>query len=338
MTSREIIRRVVRHNNPPRIGWDFHDPRWHDIMHVNAAKLVRPGTERFEKWGQYPELQARVPGFNGELSMDKYGNILGRLNGITKGECVRGVIMDDWADFEKYEFPTVSQDNVNELKAQNLKAQDKYVLTYLPGLFSVLRDTRRMENALMDMAAEPEQIEAFLERLLELQMAAIEAAAEAGCDGAMVSDDWGMQNAPFVRPSVFRELFQPAYAKIGEKCRSLDIDFHMHSCGWVAPLVDAWIEAGVRVFQFDQPEMTGVTYWAEKYAGKAAFYCPTDIQKVMPTGDRKTIETAAKHMADTFRKAGGSLIAKDYPTWWEIDIKDEWAAWARDTIVANSQI
>ena len=338
MTSREIIRRVINHDNPPRIGWDFLDPRYQDILHVHAVKLARPGTEQYEKWGEYPELQARVPGFHGELCMDGMGNILGRLNGITKGECVRGVISGDWSELNGYKFPKVSRETVESLKARKLREQDKYVMTYLPGLFSVLRDMRLMPNALMDVVTEPEQVAAFLERVLQMQAEAVEAAAEAGADGAMICDDWGMQSAPLISPGAFRSLFMPAYARIAEHCRRRGVDFILHSCGMVAPLVPSMLEAGIKVFQFDQPEMSGVDFWAEAYGAKAAFYCPVDIQKVMPTGDRAVIEAAAKRMADSFKKAGGSLIAKDYPTWWEIGIPDEWSAWARDAIVANSQM
>ena len=38
------------------------------------------------------------------------------------------------------------------------------------------------------------------------------------------------------------------------------------------------------------------------------------------------------------KRFGGALIAKDYPTWHDIDVKEEWAAWARDVIVAHSDM
>jgi len=41
-------------------------------------------------------------------------------------------------------------------------------------------------------------------------------------------------------------------------------------------------------------------------------------------------------MVNVFKKSGGGLIAKDYPTWEDIDVKDEWAQWARDVFTANA--
>ncbi|GHU68872.1 hypothetical protein FACS1894184_11810 [Clostridia bacterium] len=338
MTSREIIRRVIRHNNPPRLGWDFHDERYQDIKHVWLGRLIKPGTEQYANWGDYPNLRAKAPHFNGELSMDHYGNILGRLNGITKGECVRGVIQEDWSEFEGYEFPKLNYEQAEKVKAQDLKKQDKYVLTGLPGVFSALRDMRRMENALMDVVAEPEQIEAYYQRYLPRLLEAVTLAADVGADGVIIGDDWGMQTGPFISPAAFRDLFKPVYKAIADACHARDVDFIFHSCGRVLPLVDDMIDAGIDCFQFDQPETSGVTMWAEQYGKKTSFYCPVDIQKIMSTGDRELIEKSALHMANEFTKNGGALIAKDYPTWFEIEVKDEWARWAMDVLVVNSAV
>jgi hypothetical protein len=41
-------------------------------------------------------------------------------------------------------------------------------------------------------------------------------------------------------------------------------------------------------------------------------------------------------MCDLFRAAGGGWIAKDYPTYNDIDVDPAWAKWAEDIIIANS--
>jgi hypothetical protein len=58
----------------------------------------------------------------------------------------------------------------------------------------------------------------------------------------------------------------------------------------------------------------------------------------MVTGDRSLIEKGALDMVNSFKKYGGSLIAKDYPTWNDINVLPEWAQWARDVIIANAAI
>ncbi|MCR5262788.1 MAG: hypothetical protein K6D94_02865, partial [Clostridiales bacterium] len=77
---------------------------------------------------------------------------------------------------------------------------------------------------------------------------------------------------------------------------------------------------------------------AREFAGRAVFYSPVDIQKVLPTGDRDFIERRAKEMCDLFGAAGGGWIAKDYPSYQDIGVRPEWAGWAREVIIANSRI
>ncbi len=338
MTSKEIVRRVIRRQNPPRIAWDFRNSEYRDIQGASPIRLVDREAGKYLEFGDYEELKKKAK-FHGEVRMDAYGNIYGRLNGKTKGECVLGALEEDWALLDSYRFPEIDMAHVEQVRAQNLQDSDKYVLSYLPaGVFSTLRDLRKMDNALMDTAAEPEMVEAYMQKFTPFIVKMVNLAADCHVDGVILCDDWGMQFSPFISPASFRELFKPVYRRIAEACHERDIDFLLHSCGFVLPLVDDMIDAGIDVFQFDQPEAAGSRLWAEKYSDRAAFYCPVDIQKIMPTGDRALIEKTALEMVGVFRKYGGALIAKDYPSWEDIDVKEEWAGWARDIMVANSEM
>lgn len=338
MTSKEIVRQVIRHQQPPRIAWHFHDSRFCDFYDVNPVRLIHSAPEPLREFGAHEELLAKS-GFCGEVRLDHYGNIIGRLEGRTKGECVLGALEEDWSLLEVYRFPEIDRGYAEKVRAQNLRECDQYVLSGLPfGVFSTLRDLRRMSNALMDTAAEPEMVKAYMERFAPFAVEQVHLAADCGVDGVIIADDWGMQFSPFISPASFRELFKPVYRQITDACHERDIDFMLHSCGFVLPLVDDMIDAGVDVFQFDQPEAAGSRLWAEKYSDKAAFYCPVDIQKVMPTGDRALIEQTALDMVNAFREHGGALIAKDYPTWHDIDVELTWARWAMDVITANSEM
>ena len=336
MTSKEIVRRVVRRQDPPRLAWDFLDDRYRDIQYASPVRPINAAAEPFLQFGDYESLKKRA-NFHGEVRMDAYGNIYGRLNGRTNGECVLGALEEDWSALESYQFPEFDRGRLEETKAQNLAACEKYVIAGMPmGVFSTLRDLRKMDNALMDTAAEPEMVETYMEKFSAYTLKAVHLAADCGVDAVIFYDDWGMQFSPFISPDSFRALFKPVYRKLTDACHERNIDFILHSCGFVLPLVDDMIEAGIDVFQFDQPEAAGSRLWAEQYSDRVSFYCPVDIQRVMPTGDRALIEKTAYNMTCLFRDHGGALIAKDYPSWHDIDVKDEWARWAMDVIVANS--
>ncbi|MDR0502039.1 MAG: hypothetical protein LBH16_01830 [Treponema sp.] len=339
MTGKELIGRIIEHDNPPRIGFDFNGNNPSDFLHVPAAILRRPGEIEIDKWGREPSLVKQAPDFSGELQMTVMGNIYGRLNGITKGECVKGALQDGWDLLETYVLPFIDEGKDKEFENAHWEKSDKFVLGGMPlAVWSPLRDIRRIDQALMDTLLEPEFVTAFLEKTAGLSAEIIKRAHKNGVRGIIIADDLGTQNELFFSPESFTALFKPYYKKLADELHNRGMKFFMHSCGKIYKIVPQLIDAGVDVFQFDQPELSGSDVWAREFGKKAVFYCPVDIQKIMPTGNEKIIKEGALNMAEQFRKCGGSLIAKDYPTWEDLNVLPEWQQWARDVIIANAGI
>jgi hypothetical protein len=116
------------------------------------------------------------------------------------------------------------------------------------------------------------------------------------------------------------------------------MDMFMHSCGYNYGLMEDLIDAGIDVFQFDQPDAYPAEVLAKEFASRVIFYSPVDIQKILPTGDCDLIERRAREMCERFRAAGGAWIAKDYPTYEDIGVDPAWAHWAQEVIVENSTL
>ena len=339
MEGKELIRRIIEHDQPPRIGFDFNGNNPSDILHVPAAVLVRPGDKSLETWGRSPELAKRVPQFQGELMMSNMGNIMGRFNQKTKGECIKGALQDGWELLETLVLPSIDGGKDSEAENSGYGQSGKFVLGDMPlAVWSPLRDTRHIDQALMDTLLEPEYVQAFLGKITDLAVDVICHARRNGVQGVMIYDDLGTQSELFFSPDTFKTLFKGYYKKLADELHNLGMKFFMHSCGRVYKIVPDLIDAGVDVFQFDQPELSGSQVWAEEFGQKAVFYCPVDIQKIMISGDEKTIKEGALAMVNHFRKCGGSLIAKDYPTWEDLNVLPEWQQWARDIIIANATL
>ena len=334
MTSREIIRRVIEHDNPPRIGLDFLAGYPRDISRVEAPWPSHPDRAAFGAWGRHPELLAQVGGFSGDVRMTPFGDIYGRLEGKTKGECLKGALTGGWELLDSYEFPDIGMPD--DARVFN---RDMFLLTGFPcAVFSSLRDARLMANALADTLLEPNNVLRYLERMVELNLKAIGIAADRGVHGMAMADDLGTQHATFMSPASFRELFIPAYKVLADAIHARGMKFFLHSCGFVAPLIPDLIDAGVDVFQFDQPELAGSDFLAAEYGRSVAFQLPVDIQKIMPTGDKRIITEGAVRMVEAFKKCGGSLIAMDYCAWHDLQVEPEWQIWAREAIIANADM
>ncbi|MBQ7982081.1 MAG: hypothetical protein IJ302_00815 [Clostridia bacterium] len=179
---------------------------------------------------------------------------------------------------------------------------------------------------------------AFMERLAAHETAIIESIAGCGVDGWFLGDDWGTQDRTFISPDAFRQLFKPSYKKIADAAHAAGMRVFFHSCGYNYAFMEDFIDAGIDVFQFDQPDAYPTEVLAQQFGSRVVFHSPVDIQKVLPTGDRERIERRALEMCEIFRSVGGGWIAKDYPTYEDIGVAQEWAKWARDVILENSML
>ncbi|MDD4774624.1 MAG: uroporphyrinogen decarboxylase family protein [Eubacteriales bacterium] len=336
MNSREIVRRIVAHDNPVRFGYDFVDRAYNDMTHAPSRAYINEAPNPYASWGDHKEL-ADITGFSGQTFRDRYGNIYGRFNGLTKGECIRGAIVD-WDDFERYTMPVIDPDFRGRLLERNFADSDKYVMCGGASIFSSLRDARLMANALADTVLEPDMVHAFLDRIVTHEEGIIASLGGCGIDAMMIGDDWGTQDRTFISPDSFAALFAPYYKRIADAVHEQGMALFMHSCGYIIGIMDHLIDAGVDVFQFDQPDAYPAEVLAERFGSRVCFHSPVDIQKVLPTGDRELIESRTMEMCRIFRACGGSWIAKDYPSFSDIGVKPEWAGWAMRVITENSAI
>ena len=338
MTGKERVRALLRHEKVDRIGVFFRGDNPSDVEFMPGIGLCHKTGDAYTAWGRNEALTRLVPDFRGEVRLSPEGNIFGRFEEKTKGECIKGVLQDGWESFENYELPTLDPSYEAKL-TRDYRTSEKYALSFLPlAVFAPLRDARHIDNALMDVLLEPENVRAYLDRSTDLSVSAIPRLAACGADGAIIYDDLGMQHAPFFSPDIFREIFKPYYKKLADALHAHGMDFFVHSCGNVTAFIPDFIDAGVDAFQFDQPELHDSVYLAEQFADRATFLCPVDIQKIMPTGDRKIIESGTKRMVDAFTARGGGLIVMDYSAWQDINVLPEWQQWARDQVIANATV
>ena len=80
MTSKEIIKRLIAHDEAPRFGYAFLDQT--DFTGVRNLRQINMPLDPYDQWGDHSELKA-LTGFSGEVRRDFYGNIYGRFNGKT---------------------------------------------------------------------------------------------------------------------------------------------------------------------------------------------------------------------------------------------------------------
>jgi hypothetical protein len=127
---------------------------------------------------------------------------------------------------------------------------------------------------------------------------------------------------------MWRKLFLPGFERLISHAHSRGVAVWMHSCGYLWEIIPDLVAVGLDVLQFDQQENYPLQRLADHFAGKITFWCPVDIQKVLQTQDKATIQAYARRMRALLGGKGGGFIAKDYPDWKALGITEDEQQWA----------
>ena len=266
---------------------------------------------------------AEVGGGRWEMT-DEWGNTWARIEGFSKGEIAAGSL-EDWDDFDAFEPPNYDLPERYDSVRERFAAEgDLFRIGGIPGFpFNTARKMRRLDNFLVDVLAEPDKAQRLLDLVEEQMHHGIRRLAEAGADGIMFPEDWGTQDRLLVSPAVWDSMFLPGFERLCRTAHDAGVFVLMHSCGWIWEAMEGMIEAGIDVFQFDQPELYGIDRLADAFGGRATFWCPVDIQKTLQTKDPDLIEASARRMVERFGEKDGGFIAGYYGGNEEIGLEPE---------------
>ncbi|MFA6715836.1 MAG: uroporphyrinogen decarboxylase family protein [Victivallaceae bacterium] len=320
MNSRETIIANLERSNAPRPGITFGKGMLCDI--------VLSGPDSPESYEQKRWIDGEV-----EYYDDIWGNLWSRMrDGCQAGEIIEPAIKE-WSDLDKWRPPAFDTELCAENYRRGFAAQpDKFKVAGLSGwVFASSRYLRKMEIYLMDLALYPEEVKRLHELVAGVFRLQIEAAGKAEADAIFFCEDMGTQNGLLMSPAMWRDNFGDLYKGLFGLAHDLGLKVMMHSCGKNNEIIEPLLKAGVNCFQFDQPDVYDHQWlkaMLDKY--KAALWSPIDIQKVLPTGNKKLIRDAADRMFEAF---GGGLIFNQYGDLPGIGVKNEWNRWGYERIL-----
>lgn len=84
------------------------------------------------------------------------------------------------------------------------------------------------------------------------------------------------------------------------------------SDGKINEVIEGFIQAGVNVVNLAQSRAVGIEEIGKRYRGRIAFESVADIQKTLPTGDRRRIEADVEALMTHWAGPEGGFILKDY--------------------------
>lgn len=174
---------------------------------------------------------------------------------------------------------------------------------------------RRMDNFLMDLVAEPEQVERLLDALMERHLAVLEKACRAVGDVADIirfGDDLGTNGGPFMSPNTYRQLFKPRHARLCQYVHKHSrMKTFLHSCGSIRALLPDLIEAGYDIINPVQTTCLGMEADGLKrdFGKDICFWgggC--DTKTVLPRGTPAEVKDHVKRRLEILMPGGGFVF------------------------------
>lgn len=291
MTSREIVTRTITFASPERIPYALAPEYGTDFTVVNMT----------------PSADDRR-----QSGIDEWGCEWENIGVCNLGE-VKTHALSDWADFDNARIPDIHAPHRWEhLKNARAHAGNTFLLGFGISLYERVHFLRGLENTWMDIHLHPDKLGELIDILVDMNLYVIERYADAGVDGYMWPDDWGLQNRLMISPDSWRAIWKPRYTRVYTAAHDAGLFTFLHSCGDITAILDDLIDAGLDVIQMDQQENMGVEKLGKRFGGRITFMCPVDIQATMAHGTIEEIRAYCRTLVSTLGRPEGGFIAQFY--------------------------
>lgn len=287
MDSIQLVRRAIRFQGPERIPlWLSPEEPDSDLISCGAApaKDQPPRREGEDEWGSLWWPRPGQPPYLKEGALA------------------------DWSKAADYQFPDPWApgrfDGVPERRAAYPDKYAKGGVSFWERLWRV----RGLHETMEDLIVNPDRVEWLADHLVDFNLALIEQYAEVGVDGIMFVDDWGIQDALWINPVLWRKLFKPRYWVLFDRIHDLGMDVLLHTCGWVWEIIPDFIEVGLNAFHFNQPNLMGIDRLSQEFGGKVCFICQVDIQTTLAHGTIEQVRQEAHHLIEAFGRFYGGFV------------------------------
>lgn len=170
------------------------------------------------------------------------------------------------------------------------------------------------ERLLMAMATHPEWCADIFMTWTDMIIRSAELMMDAGIrfDGAFLYDDMGYRNGTLFSPQMYRDLCQPAHAKVCDFFHRHALKVILHSCGNVSAIVPDLIEAGFDCLEpLEVKAGMDLLALKERFGERLAFMGGIDV-RTMAHGDPRLIEEEIATKIGIAKRGGGYIYHSDH--------------------------
>jgi len=219
---------------------------------------------------------------------------------------------DSLEQIQSYPFPDFSSVDTTELKRQIDAIHSRGLAVYAAMECTIWETAwylRDMTKIMMDMAMEDEKAIWLLDKVTELACIRTRTFARLGVDIIRIGDDVGMQSALMMSEDFYRQFLKPRLAKVIKAAKDIkpDIVIQYHTCGYVTPLINDFIEAGIDVLNPVQPECMDFAEIHAEFGNRLSFSGTIGTQTTMPFGTPEEVKKVTRRNLEIAGEKGGLL-------------------------------
>lgn len=213
-------------------------------------------------------------------------------------------------ELQAYPFPEYDAENVEHMRGAVANAHAAGMAA-VGGMQCTVWETawyiRDMTQLMMDMMVEDEKAVFMLDKITEHACQRAAAFAAAGADMIELGDDIGMQRSIMMSKEMYETWLKPRLMRViaAARAQKPDVLIFYHTCGFVEPLIDSLIEAGVDILNPVQPECMDFSEIHAKYGDRLSFNGTLGTQTTMPFGTPEDVRAVVLRNLEITGPAGG---------------------------------
>ena len=220
---------------------------------------------------------------------------------------------DDIAQLDDYAlWPDPAKFNLAGAKEWAMKAREFNFATIGPWIshLEIYCQMRGLENALMDIAADPDFLDATLDRIDAIQTTMLENFLnELGdlIDIVFIRDDMGTQESLLISPAAWERHFRDRLTNWCDIIHRHGKKVLYHSDGAIRPLLSGIIGCGIDILNPIQHICPGMERDAlqRDFGPKVLFHGGVDNQRVLPFGSVEDVKKETRTCLETLGRDGG---------------------------------
>jgi len=209
-----------------------------------------------------------------------------------------------------YRFPEDKLDFLLHLMDPVLAQKEKYFIgcDVSPCVFEMYWRLRGLENAVMDIASDPELTAVMFGKFAVTLSQRV--CAELPIDWLWCGDDVAGQTSMVMSPAAWRELIKPLMAEIFAVGKAHGLWVANHCCGALRPIIPDLVEIGLDVLNPVQAGCPGMDPLELKreFGAKLSFMGGVDTQDLLPFGSADDVRRETEKLITGMTAGGGGYI------------------------------